>query len=346
MSVIVLAAGCSGTAGQADPDLTALLPKINTAAFPPALNLEFDFGPIVARGQTLRHAFTLTNPTNSPIRLTRASALTPCCSAITKLPEEIPSGGTAKVEAVLSPGHQSGWKRAEFEIETDARDQPVRRLALLTQLFSECAIETVEGFDASLPLNVPGKQIVRVVCLRKGSEGRAAPVSVNAALPLHAVLRDTEGERERPGGLIESSRLVEVKLPPLSEAGPKRNELIFHWSDGYTMGHVVAWEVRRSIVTKPSGLVVKRTAGTLKSTIVIAADDRPFRLLKMSGPGTAAEFVLPTRPEKRHSLSIVIDPSKLADRSTSDVEFLTDHPDQPTVTVSVLVLAADREGTP
>jgi len=64
----------------------------------------FDFGSVLSRGQTLNHEFVLRNPTDRTIKLLKAEALTPCCSAVGPLPPSIPPGGEVKVPTVLSLG--------------------------------------------------------------------------------------------------------------------------------------------------------------------------------------------------------------------------------------------------
>src|SRR5688572_4247860 len=65
---------------------------------PDVTMMEHDFGTVLARGQTLRHDFLLSNPTTRAMRLVKAMSFAPCCSEIGPLPEAIPPGGEAKVQ--------------------------------------------------------------------------------------------------------------------------------------------------------------------------------------------------------------------------------------------------------
>ncbi len=74
---------------------------------------EFDFGTVLAQGQVLRHEFTLTNPTNQPMRVLKATALTPCCSEVGPISSAtIAPGGHREIPAVLRiRSDRTGQKR-------------------------------------------------------------------------------------------------------------------------------------------------------------------------------------------------------------------------------------------
>ena len=120
--MVLLSAGCLSST-PAEEDLTTVgtdpTPALDTAQ---SSSLEFDFGTILAHGQTLRHEFTLTNPSEKSVRLLALRSYTPCCSAVESLPELILPRGEAKVAVLFKPGHQSGLKAVRFTVETDSSE--------------------------------------------------------------------------------------------------------------------------------------------------------------------------------------------------------------------------------
>ena len=170
----VCLAGCSGSPPPATGIQGALFPP--TAIDPTTrTTLAFDFGRVPARGQELRHVFTLTNATDRPVRLLSSISYTPCCSAVEKLPQNIPTAGSGDVNVLFKPGHQTGPRSVAFEIRTDSVEQPVWRLVLRAQPFSECEITPVGDRFESIPLGRPSTENWRIVCRRMGSEGLPAP---------------------------------------------------------------------------------------------------------------------------------------------------------------------------
>jgi hypothetical protein len=348
VALLILASGCSTS--TPDPDLAAILgnPADGGRGQKPESSgdLEFDFGPILARGQTLRHIFTLTNPTERPIRLLKAMVYTPCCSAVEELPRTIPSGGEVKVPVILKPGYQSGRKRVEFAIATDAEDRPVWRLALDARLFSEWEVDPVGESGLKIPVGQAGTRTFRIVCRRKGDEGRRSPESIEAREPLQASFDGPAAEQEQPDGLVEATRDVEVSIPATEETGLRQGEILFRWSDDHRERHIVTWEVTPHIRATPSGLMIKPAGGPTTQMVSVASDDRPFRILKVVGPLLADGIETSTDPGRSHRLRLSINPAKAITGGASDIYISTDHPGQPTVTLSVLVMPAETGAVP
>lgn len=92
LTLAIAVTGCSGSAPEAD--VAAILDGLTPSSGGATAIEDHDFGPVLARGQVLRHHFTFTNTTKRPIRLTGATAMTPCCSHIGPISEEtIAPGG-------------------------------------------------------------------------------------------------------------------------------------------------------------------------------------------------------------------------------------------------------------
>lgn len=98
----------------------------------------------------------------------------------------------------------------------------------------------------------------------------------------------------------------------------------------------MAWQVASHIRATPSGLVLKADAGSLPHQFFLRSEDRPFRILRVSGSVLARlDEPLPEVAQPVHRLALILKPDS---SGASDIRFTTDHPDQPTVTVSVLIL--------
>jgi hypothetical protein len=176
--------------------------------------IEHDLGLVLAHDQPIRHVFPLSNPTNRPIRLLRAEVLVPCCSAVEQLPESIPPGGHVEFPVIFHPGDQSGRRRVAFTVETDNPSQPILTCTLAATPVAEVEVRPLDGSDSFLPLGRSGTQRFTVFCRRKGEDGLGAPDSVVSAEPLAVSFVGPAEERLLGNDWIETTRTVEVTLPP------------------------------------------------------------------------------------------------------------------------------------
>lgn len=299
-----------------------------------------NFGSVLARGQTLHHEFTLTNPTDHPLHILGAEALTPCCSALGPVPEVVAAHGQAKLPVVFRPGYQSGRKWVQFLVRTDDPAEPIRNFALAASLISEIEPRVLAGSATTLPLGQSGRQTIRVICHRVGDEGRGAPVTVTATAPVTARFQGPPTVRIFPDGLVETTRDIEVALPPGKTTGSRQSEILIRWSDGLTLPDGIFWQVRPCIEAVPSGLVLKASEGRVDRMILLACQDRPFRVLAIRGPALADVPTPPAESRRSHGIRVSLKADGDSEAGASDLVMTTDHPDQPIVRVSVLVLPA------
>ena len=341
-SMALIVPGC--TSSPAEVDLVAIRadiasPEINPS---PARTQVFDFGPILAHGQTLRHEFGLANPSEKPTRLLKAMSFTPCCSAVEPLPKSILPHGEAKVAVLFKPGHQSGLKAVRFTVQTDSGEQPVRTLILRARLFSEWEIAPVGDPTTSLPAGKAGKQVWRITSRRKGSEGLRPPESVKVAKPLEANFVGPATEQEQPDGVVETTRDVGVTLPAIPKLGSQQAESAFLWPDGHQKTHLIHWEITPRVRMAPSSIVLEPSGKPTERSVTIASDDGPFRITKVAGTILAAPVAAPATAASRHHVKLRIDPARGASGGVSSIVISTDHPRQSELTLSVLVLPSRR----
>ena len=303
-----------------------------------------DFGPILTLGQELRHRFTLSNPTDRSVRILRAEALTPCCSALGPVPEAIAPGDSVEMAVVFKPGTQSGKKGVRFAIQTDDPEDPFWEVSVSADLIPGIRIDHVEGAAGPFALGNPGEMSFVISCRRLGQEGREAPDSVKAISPLQARFDGPPVERELPEGLVEADRKVSVELPAASEPGEHKGQLVFRWADGSTWEHTIHWRVIAPIEASPTGLFLTSSAQSVQK-VIIKSLDRPFRITGVTCPSLAGPpGTFPDPPGRLHVLDLTFDPGQTDAGPVQDLIISTDQPDQPTVTVSVLV-SNDASGT-
>lgn len=304
---------------------------------------EFDFGLILAQGQTLRHNHTVKNMTNRLVRLTEAKAFVPCCSTVETFPAMIPPGEQATIQVVFRPGYQSGQKRLDFSIKTDLPGMPALIFAAFAQLTPEWEVQLVgEGLER-VALNRPGRIVYRVTCRRRGEEGRKAPVGLRTSVGVSARFLAPPLGTKREGGFIEESREVAVDLRPTNEPGIRSDRIELLWHDGQKQTVPITWEVLPTLRVAPSGFTLSKSEGLVEKVVTIVSNRGEFRVLKVSGPGFVKSLVERDGPGMRHNLRLSLDPSQIDQGQASDIRIRTDHSDQPEVTVSVLVLSEKEE---
>lgn len=339
--VILAAPGCSteGEWGLPHPDASEQVED------PPGIGAqEFDFGAVFAGNQTLRHDFLLRNPTAGRVRLLKATALVPCCSGVEAIPESIPPRGEAIVRVFLKGGDVADRKRVAFEVETDLPGSRSITLAVSATFVLDREVVPAEGPDR-LRLGDVGTRTYRVVARRIGTEGRKSPASVEGVGDVRAAFRGPVKEIEQQGGLVESSRLVEVAVPASSQVGRRRGEMVLRWEDGEARRETVEWEVTPWLRASPEGLAVGPSPGPLTHLILIRSVDHPFRVTEVSGPTLAGPVAQGEESREAHLLKVAIDPSRGPAGGRSAITIATDHPRQRAVTVDVLVLPTAKGGS-
>ncbi len=295
----------------------------------------FDFGTLLSKGQVLHHVFSLSNPGEQNLQILSAEAVVPCCSAIESAPKSIAPGGTGQLCVVFSAGRQKGRKKVGFLVTTDSPTNPVRRFLLIANFLHEYEVRTMEGSDTVVPLGREGRQRLSLMTRRLGDDGLEAPASIDGSGALSASF-DGSVRENSSDGLTETERVIRVRLSPLKEVGTHEGTLSFDWPDGQEREFVVQWKVEPWITATPPGFVLNREDGPLARSVVLNSRDRPFRVLKVTGPvdrGIENDFQESTSV---HRIQLKIVPDKAG--TVSDIRIETDLPEQPIVVLSVLMM--------
>ncbi len=344
LATVLSASGCL----PADrPEGVAATNVVNPPPYPlsPQINAPvlFDFGVILANGQTFSHTFPLRNTGTTPLRIVGSNAETPCCSSIESLPDAVPPGSTASFSIQYRPGFQSGRKAAAFTIRTDAKDAPERRFVVLASLVAEVEVGTLEPSDRSLRIGQPGRQRARIVSRRIGGVGRPAPDSIVAPAPLAARFEGPATESTWPGGVNESVRVATIDLPGTATPGPRRESALIRWDGDRTWTLPLSWQVAPTLRASPATLILDPARGPSEFSVIVRSEDRPFRILSVVGPSVVANDPLPTKPDRTWSVRFKLDAARLTPGTSADVVLATDSSDQPTLDLKVVILPTGGE---
>ena len=104
--------------------------------------------------------------------------------------------------------------------------------------------------------------------------------------------------------------------------------------------------MRPRLSVSPSGLLLHESSKLVRQQIVVTSDGRPFRVEKVSSPILSGKAELPRQCAVRQVLSLRLDASRAPASRAVDIAIKTDHPDQPSVSLSVLVLPEAKEDGP
>ncbi len=335
--VLALAASGCGTGG-AEPNPRHAAPAPQPSRPSHVETIAQDLGTILTRGQTLRHEFAFPNRSAVPIRILKLDALTPCCSDV-EMPAgaAIEPGGTGKVSVSFRPGWQSGRKRVEFRAVTDSVLVPDLLFALDVVLVPEWEIQSVETSGRQIPVGGAATQTFRVISRRAAPGGRPSPDRLSSSPAVEARFLGPPQDRARADGIHESVREIEVAIRPVRDVGLHEEQVAIVWPDGDRKSFLVAYETTARLRISPASYVLSRSEGATTRSAVLTSTDRPFRVLRARGAMLQGPGSIPTRAELRHVVTLAIDPGRASGPGVSDVTIETDHPDQPEITLSLVV---------
>ena len=165
------------------------------------------------------------------------------------------------------------------------------------------------------------------------------PTAFETTAPLEILAVVPGSTSDNESGMTQSSCEVQVMIPKTQKTGFHRASLLCRWPDGKVVKQPFAWEVIPHLEASPAGLVLGSREGPTKVSVRVASDGRPFRVRAVTGRLISGTVILPRESALAHTLNLTIDPSRSTGKSSErDLLVVTDHPEQPTLTVSVLLL--------
>lgn len=298
---------------------------------------EHDMGVVVARSQTLTHAYTLRNPTGRVVRLISAQAMTPCCSSVVELPTSVGPGELLPVEVRVKLGGESGPKRFEFAVVTADPDVGPIYLGLEATL--------VAGFEASLsnddvPLSIgqEGRRVITIITRRQGSETADLVEAVAVAPPLSASLAGRLESTQVGADVVETRQTVVVSIPSSRDPGRGWNEVTLRRRGGSEHVLTLTWDVHAGVRVSPSSLVIGADEATERQ-VVVASTIGPIRVTSIAGELLASTSTpMPSSPAAEHTVHLKLDGSRRPGTTSSEIEIETDLMAQPKLKVTILIL--------
>ena len=298
-----------------------------------------DIGLVLGNQRTLSYIYKLENGSDRTLRLTGAQAMTPCCSSIGPLPRSpILPGQVALVPVSFKTGGEPGNRRLEFLVRTDSPTTPTLPLVLTATCYDDWEMIPSDGVSRfTLKPGHAGKRSYRIVSRRLEVKG-PPPRVVGSDPSITPLFEPGEVETISPEGFVEMARRLVVDIPATAEPGLKRAQVVLGVDDARTRSFDVEWFVAPCLTVSPSGLVIEREDGLTSRTIVLLSDERPFRVVGLSGPHLVGQFAPPAEARTKHRIELQFDTSGTGEREAFDICIKTDHPDQTVVNLGVLVL--------
>jgi len=352
--LVGLLAGCSGSddsldaAGAPPKENSRHVAAASRIAYPGTYSpprpifLVHDFGSVFDDCRILHHSFRLTNSTRAPVHALKAVPLTPCCCAVGPLPGEIPAASSAEVSASLKLGLNPGLVRAEALIVASSTGLTVWSLELRANVVAKREIRPAEPAEEyTLSTGCAGRWIWRVTTRCAPDEAPAAPITVRATEPLRVSFLGPSSVPLLSHGVRESTRDIEVLAPATARPFGRQHGEIVVWfdRDQALLKHRISWHVVPVLRAVPSGFVLTGADGPVSKSVLVESDDRPFRIIGINNPfatdsaspGSCGAF-------RSHRIELDIDPARTERQRVGSIRIITDHPSQPEVTVSVLIL--------
>jgi hypothetical protein len=300
--------------------------------------LTYDFGVVMANGQDLRHDFKVVNAGKRDIHILNETVAMPCCTSFGLHPNVIPQGGTVSIPTILKAGQRTDYRRVRFALDTDDPRYPKRAFWLMAKLITPCEIEQLSDDGTRLLLGQPAQQKYRIKCRQFNSEGLGLPDHIETSPPLSASFSDDPVTRREGDGITETLRELRINIPPATELGRAQGTIIFRWGNGHEEKQVIEWEVQPHIRASPTGTVLHTSSAPQLLKLVITSIDSPFRIMGISCPLLPSELRVSTDSKHSHRLEVPLITARLGQPATADLEIKTDHPLQPKVTISILII--------
>jgi hypothetical protein len=353
ISILSLVAGCSVASDSASPSPISR-DSLTILDSPPAdlisprdhETLHHDLGHLLVGSQPFREKYSVHNPTDSPLRITRSTSLTPCCSAVESIPDgPIPPGGDGFVIIRFKPEGQNGRKRLGFELMTDSQTLPIISLSLEALFFTEWELRVLPSSNTSLSVGRLGQQRWTVITRAVLDNSLDFPTSVNASAQIGVNFAGPETVQVLEAGIVEKSREVEFVLPSSSLPGERRETVTFDWDDGTRKSQALVWRVVSQLQVRPEGFVLSSNGQVIEKFLVIFSDEHKFRILRIEGRDLLECSEFSNVPSLIHILRLKIKPRVDSELGPSDILMVTDHPEDPTIQVTVLYVSQEEDAT-
>lgn len=330
---------CSGDrfVESSDLEVSRVLIDGTPGEVAPAPNGEYDFGTVITRGQVLAHDFSLKNSTADRIDLLELIAETPCCSYMGEVKPSIMPGERVSIPTRLKTGVRVGPTVVEFKVRTSSEKNPLQRFRLKANFVEEVKIELDDSSDTKIFMGKAGNQALLVKTrFLGGNEGKRV-VSVSSDSKLIALLIPEQKTLKREDNIEEIVQKIALELPPSQRIGDHREELTIKWADGATKKRLISWETIPCLKISPRNLSIQHTDSSQAVKVIVKSMDGAFRIRDIKGPIIRDSLNLGQSSSLVHSFELEIITKMKPHIYFEQIEFVTDHPNQPTVSVNLMV---------
>jgi len=127
---------------------------------------------------------------------------------------------------------------------------------------------------------------------------------------------------------------------PTDEIGTHATDLVFQFSDSPPLTQTIRWEVTPVVRAKPPSLVIRPDSESEDPVVILACADQAFRVLGATGPHLDLRRIGSSELRFTHIVRFPVKQFSTQPGVTT-IRFSTDHPAQPFVSVSLLVLPTE-----
>ncbi len=139
-------------------------------------------------------------------------------------------------------------------------------------------------------------------------------------------------------GVTSTSRDLVIVLPPSSKLGPHQADLVYSWADGRKDSRSIFWEVVPSVRVTPSRIILNRSEGVVMYTVVATTEDAPFVVTAVGPAPLVLGSEFSREPNRSHTIHLRVNTDRAAREEDPAITIHTDRADQPTLSLSVLLL--------
>lgn len=182
----------------------------------------------------------------------------------------------------------------------------------------------------------------RVTTRRSTDQLVATPVGLTAA-PLSAHYIGEARTQLLSPQIIEITRDFEV-LAQAADFGHQRGEVTITCADSSALSQAISWEYLPPLTVSPRGLTVSSSDSHMSKTITLSSSDRGFKILALSpSPNVIFKTTYSHASQRLHQINLDFEPRRIEPGSPCSIRIKTDHPLQPDLVFSILILGDSQE---
>ncbi len=247
---------------------------------------------------------------------------------------------------VFKTGYNMGPARLVFGLATDSPECPSIDLILKANLVPEWQVD--DQIDKVKDASVGQSMVrhLRVFHRRLNDSKKSFPSRISHPSSIEARFQG-EPQVSQLGDVVETSRQVEVQIPPSAEAGDHRADLIFHGENSQEYKFNFFWRTVPRISATPNGFVIRRSQEPVELTVIVRSlQGEPFAITDIAAPFLVDKPAFKNNLASSHVVKLRIDPERISSEAAGDIRISTSLAEQPLVKISVIVLPSDPGSRP